>query len=186
MPDVPLQSIAPMPLILNLKKFLHNRAIGKFRSTNLNRLPENHFSTIRSVGVLFEATDAKDREVVLDYSSNLRKSGIEVWPFGFFDSKIKDITFPFDFIDLKSITFAFLPEGERIAKFIATPFDVLINLDTSSHMPMNYIAAASRALFKIGPAHGNHAHYDLMIEMHERDIAGYIQEIRTTFNKIQG
>lgn len=175
-----------MPVISRLKTFLHKRAIAKFRGTNLNKLPENHFSSIKSIGILFEAIEAKDREIVLEYAELLKKMGIDVWPFGFFNSKIKDITFPFEFIDLTHVTFAFLPEGKRIAEFIATQFDVLINLDTSSHRPLNYIAAASKALFKIGPAHGNHAHYDLMIEMHEKDLARYIQDIRTTFNKIQG
>ena len=186
MPAVSLQSIVSMPVISRLKTFLHNRALARYPGTNLNMLPENHFSSIKSVGILFEAMDAKDREVVLGYAELLKKMGMDVSPLGFFNSKIKDITFPFDFIDLNNITFAFLPEGEKISKFIATPFDVLINLDTSSHRPLNYIAAASKALFKIGPAHGNHTHYDLMIEMHEKDLARYIQDIRTTFNKIQG
>ncbi|HLF65135.1 MAG TPA: hypothetical protein VI603_15330, partial [Saprospiraceae bacterium] len=96
-----------MPVISRLKTFLHNRALARYHGTNLNMLPENHFSSIKSVGILFEAMDAKDREVVLGYAELLKKMGMDVWPFGFFNSKIKDITFPFDFIDLNNITFAF-------------------------------------------------------------------------------
>lgn len=165
---------------------MHDRAMAKFRTTNLNKVPDNHFSEIKSVGIAFLASDAKDREEVLKYADYLKKTGFDVETFGFFNSKIKDITFPFKFIDLTNLSFAYLPLGEQVIEFINKPFDVLINLDTASHKPLNYIAAASKALFKIGPAHGNHAHYDLMIEMHEHDLARYIQDIRTTFNKIQG
>lgn len=175
-----------MPLISRLKTFMHDRAMARFRTTNLNKVPDNHFSAIKSVGIVFVATDTKDREVVLKYVEYLKKTGIDVDILGFFDAKIKDVTFPFKFFDLTNLSFAFLPQGEQVSAFVHRQFDVLINLDTATHRPLNYIAAASRALFKIGPAHGNHAHYDLMIEMHQHDLARYIQDIRTTFNKIQG
>ena len=175
-----------MPMIRRLKTFLFERAIGKYRETNLSHVPENHFSAIRSIGILFEATDAADREVVLAFAEQLRETGAEVWPLGFINSKVDGITFRFDFIDLTQLSFAWLPKGEHVRKFIATPFDVLINLDTNTHRPLNYIAAASKALFKIGPAQGDHSHYDLMIEMQEKDVSRYIHEIRSTFNKIQG
>jgi hypothetical protein len=69
---------------------------------------------------------------------------------------------------------------------MATPFDVLINLDTEMYRPVSYIAAASQALFKIGPAEGNHDHYDLMIATHGKDVNEYIEQIRSVFNKIEG
>lgn len=175
-----------MPLISRLKIFMHNRAMRKFRTTNLNKVPDNHFSTIKSVGILFLANDAKECDVVFRYRDQLEKTGFQVWPFGYFNFKVREKPTKFDFIDLTNLSFAYIPASDKITQFITKPFDVLINLDTASHRPLNYIAAASKALFKIGPAHGNHAHYDLMIDMHEHDLARYIQDIRTTFNKIQG
>jgi hypothetical protein len=186
MPAVSIHAKASMSPFTRLKKFLFNRRIGKYHQTNLSRVPENHFSAINSVGIIFDATDSKVSSIVLAFVDQLRKKEFEVWPFGFFNSRNPGTPVTFDFIDLKQLSFAWIPEGERIQKFIDTPFDVLINLDTSAHRPLNYIAAASKALFKIGPAHGNHAHYDLMVEMHGSDLERYIQEIRTTFNKIQG
>ncbi len=175
-----------MSLTRRLKTFLYDRAIGKYRETNLNHVRENHFSSIRSIGILFEATDSADREVVLAFANQLRETGIEVWPLGYINSKVDGITFRFDFIDLNQLSFAWLPKGDHVTKFISTSFDVLINLDTEMHKPLNYIAAASKALFKIGPAQGDHKHYDLMVEMPEKDVSRYIQQIRNVFNRIQG
>jgi hypothetical protein len=186
MSEIAIRTRTAMPVIARLKKFLYQRAIRRYRSTNLNKVPENHFSVIRSVGILFDASQAHDREVILAYAERLRGSGIKVSLCGFFNSKVEGITFPFDFIDLKSVSFAGLPRGEHVEKFIEAPFDVLINLDMSLHRPLNYIAAASKALFKIGPAEGDQRHYDLLIGIPDRNMEKFIHEIRTTFNKIQG
>jgi hypothetical protein len=175
-----------MPLLSNFRKFLYQRAVRKYKSTNLEQVPDRHFVNIKSVGIVFDANEAKDREAVMAYVERLQNSGMEVWPFGFFDTKIVGVTFPFDFIDVTHLSFAQLPKGDRIREFIQAPFDVLINLDNLLYPPINYICAASQALFKIGPAHGNPDHYDLMIETHEKSLNKYIEEIRKTFKKISG
>ena len=186
MADVLFRSVKSIPLLSRLKTFLYRRAIGKYRSTNISKVSENHFKKIRTVGILFDANDTKGREAVIGYRQQLQESGITVSLFGYFNSKVDGITFPFDFIDIRDLSFAYLPEGDRVRQFISTPFDVLINLDTQMHKPMSYMAAASRALFKIGPAQGDHNHYDLMIATEGNDIALYIEQIRSVFNKIEG
>lgn len=175
-----------MTLLLDLRDFLYRRALRKFKDTNLSKAPDNHFGQIRKVGIIFDANEAKDREAVMAYADRLRKTGINVWIFGYFNTKIEDITFPFDFIDTTSLSFAHLPKGEKIRDFIGTKFDVLINLDTAQYPAVGYIAAASQALFKIGPANGNPAHYDLMVESSSQDLRKYIDDIRTIVNKISG
>jgi hypothetical protein len=175
-----------MALLSNLRKFIYDRALRKYRSTNLQKVSDHHFSNIKSVGIVFDANEAQDREAVMAYVQRLQNSGMDVWPFGFFHTKIDGVTFPFDFIDITELSFAKLPKGERIREFIQMPFDVLINLDTRLYPPINYICAASQALFKIGPAHGNPEHYDLMIETHEQHLNKYIEDIRKTFKKISG
>ena len=173
-----------MPFLTRLRRFIYERALGRYTTTNVHQIGEKHFAEISSVGIVFDANEAADREAVLKYVDRLRNSGIEVWPFGFFHTRIMDVTFPFDFIDNTNLSFARLPKGERVREFIQTPFDVLINLDTVLYPPINYICAASRALFKIGPANGDPAHYDLMIDTHENTLERYIEEIRKTFKKI--
>jgi hypothetical protein len=175
-----------MPLTTKLRNYLHERALRKYRGTNIDHAPVDLFNQIKSVGILFDANDARDRDAVLEFTAQLKAEGIDAWPFGFFNSKIEGLTFNFDYIDLNQLSFAYLPKGERIRKFIATEFDLLVNLDTAQYAPVNFIAAASKALFKIGPARGNPAHYDLMIDTAEKDLRKYIIEIRTTFNKISG
>lgn len=180
------QPVRAMPLISRLKSFLHKRAVDKFHTTNLSKAPANHFSSIKTVGILFDATHDVERDTVLGYARRLREEGIVVALLGFFNTKVEGIDFNFPYIDLKNLSFSQIPHGSQVEHFIQTPFDVLINLDTAMHKPLNYIAAASKALFKIGPAEGDHKHYDLMIAAPNHDLTNYIEQIKTTFNKIQG
>lgn len=173
-----------MSVKTKLQNFLHERAMRKYRETNLNGAREDLFTQISHVGILFDANESQDRDAVLDYAERLRAEGIKVWLFGYFNSKIEGVTFKFDYIDLSQLNFSFLPKGEKIKAFIETPFDLLINLDTSVHAPLNYVAAASKAQFKIGPSKGNAMHYDLMIESREKELGKYIDQIRMIFNKI--
>lgn len=186
MPEVAIQRVRTMPLFSRLKSFLYQRAVNKFHSTNLAKAPAGLFSSIKSVGVLFDATHASDRELILGYANDLRAKGISVSLLGYFAAKIEGVDFKFDYIDLKNLSFAYIPHGEQVRTFINAPFDVLINLDSSMQKPLNYIAAASKALFKIGPAEGDHRHYDLMVTAPDKDLNTYIQHIKSTFNKIQG
>lgn len=186
MHDLIAQPRTDMALVLKIKDFLFKRALRKYKSTNLNHAPADLFAQIKTVGILFDAAEAKNREVILDYAGKLNSSGITTQLLGFIPSKVNGVSFSFDFIDVKNLSFSGIPQGQAIDNFINNRFDLLINLDTSMHKPLTYIAVASKAFFKIGPAHGEHHHYDLMISMQGNDIATYIQEIRTTFNKILG
>lgn len=175
-----------MPIVDKLRDYLHTRALRKFKATHLSQAPHNHFGQIRKIGILFDANEAGDREAVIEYADRLRKTGINVWIFGYFDAKIEQVTFPFDFFDKTHLSFAHLPKGEKVQQFINTRFDVLINLDVEQYPALNYIAAASQALFKIGPATADPLHYDLMIGSGSDNLRQYIDQIRSVFNKISG
>ena len=62
---------------------------------------------------------------------------------------------------------------------------MLVNLDYRQLKPITYIAAASKALFKVCPANGNQAHYDLMVDLGDNySTKEMIAEFRKTFRMI--
>lgn len=175
-----------MAVLNKLKDFLYRQSLRKYRSTNLAKASPGHFKNIRSVGIIFDAMEARDRDVVLDYARTLKEGGIAVDILGYFNTKIEGPSFKVPYFDIRGLNFAGIPTGEHVHTFIQKPFDVLINLDQSDHKAINYVCAASQAIFKCGPAHGNPAHYDLMVAMQGGDLKAYLDQIRITFNKISG
>ena len=171
-------------MIERLKQKLFERAINRFDSTNLEQINSRHFDEIGSVGIIFEASNPAACETVMKFRHDLIHREKEVQILGFFNQKQVLVAMPFNYFTLEHLNFALVPKGDIVRQFIAQQFDVLINLDHESCQPLNYIAAASNAMFKIGPASGNYKHYDLMIDMPKFELQAFIQEIRHTFNQI--
>jgi hypothetical protein len=186
MPEISTQPVNVMTLISRLKSLLYSRTLQKFHATNLNKVPVDHFSAIRTVGILLDASDSRHCRIIRDYQQKLTGMGVTSQLLGYYNSRVVDDPPDFPFFTAQQLSFAYIPKAGVADEFINTPFDVLINLDMKMHKPLSYIAAASKALFKIGPANGDHRHYDLMIHTPDGDLEKYLEEIRATFNKIQG
>ena len=51
-----------MSVKTKLQSFLHERAMRKYRDTNLNGAREDLFTQIGYVGILFDANESRDRD----------------------------------------------------------------------------------------------------------------------------
>jgi hypothetical protein len=157
----------------------------RYRSTNLHMLPDDHFENIHTIGILFDATPQEDHKSILKFKKRLISNGKDVDILGFFNHKEEIGAQSFSYFNTEGVGFSMTPKSDVAKQFIEHPFDILINLDFKGNMTINYISAASRALFKIGPATGNYDHYDLMIDLGEDyQVARLIREIRHNFNLI--
>ena len=147
--------------------------------TDLNKkLVQNHslnrssveFSTAKSIGILFDATDAASRNKVLDYVQKLINKGKQVNLLSFVKKKKKDLNFPFKFFTLQDVSWKMIPENNAINQFISKRFDILISLylptqkEKLVNKPLEYISALSKANFRVGPFCGNTNSFDLIID----------------------
>ncbi|RLD20953.1 MAG: hypothetical protein DRI69_05215 [Bacteroidetes bacterium] len=172
-------------MLTRLKQILYNFKLRRYRTTNLHLLPDKHFQNIKSIGIVFDATSEKNHKSILNFQNKLKDEGRDVQLLGFFNQKEEPGPQTFSYFYIDGVGFAMTPTSDVAKQFIEHPFDVLINLDYDCNTTINYICAASRALFKIGPATGNPDHYDLMIDLGEHYKMGpFIKEIRSTFNLI--
>ncbi len=172
-------------MLTRLKQILYDQKLKRYRTTNLHLLPDNHFQNIRQVGVLFDATSEKDHKSVLRFRTQLKDKGLDVHLLGFFNQKEEPGPRDFSYFNIEGVGFAMTPSSDVAKQFIERAFDVLINLDYNGNVTLNFISAASRALFKIGPATGNPKHYDLMIDLGENyQMKQLITEIQRNFNLI--
>ena len=122
----------------------------------------------KAVGILFDATLLEERKVVLQFAEKLKRQNKQVKLLGFFHVKLKTADFPFKYFDKKQLDWALRPKSNDVTDFINHSFDLLINLSKNTILPLDYIAAHSKAKFRVGPFTGNTFCYDLMIDIDEK------------------
>ena len=127
------------------------------------------FASAKHVGVLCSPHDELTTGQVKGFLRYLSQKGIKYSVFGYFDGKEIPENFLYwkemDFITRQDINFFFIPKNTVVEKFIAEPFDLLINCSINHYFPMEYIAQLSKAKCKVGVKHENETYYDLMIDI---------------------
>ncbi len=139
------------------------------------------FANAKTVGILFNATDKEEFELVKRYVRYLKECDKKVKALGFFNTdKIPELTYTkleWDFFTIKDLAWNYIPNKNFIENFINEEFDILIDMNVHQDFPLYYISALSKAHFKIGQYNIN-ADYDLMIEMPvEKGLKYYLRSI---------
>jgi len=171
-------------MLSKIRSYLYNRKLQRLGGTNLHKTRAGHFSALKSVGCVFDASETEVYKSIEKFAKELRKSGKEVDILGFYNQKnVPDVS-PFRFFTTEHLSMAMIPSKSEIAtQFMTKPFDLLINFSSTPHPPVSYLCAASHALFKVGPSTANINHYDLIIDLPAGfDVDRYINELRRTLN----
>jgi hypothetical protein len=127
------------------------------------------FLELRSVGILFDAGNAEDFELVKRYVVYLREHQKKVKVLGFFAQKqIPALTYSkleYDFFSVKDLDWKGIPQGATITNFSEESFDILFDLNIHDHFALKYIAGTSKARFKVGKYKEEDIDiYDMMID----------------------
>ncbi|MFL5762794.1 MAG: DUF6913 domain-containing protein [Bacteroidia bacterium] len=168
------QSIADRSLQQELKMAPRERKPNRFS-----------FEQIKTVGIIFDATNTDDYEIVKRYVVYLREHLKKVKVLGFFSTKeIPALTYSkleYDFFSLKELSWLGKPNSTIIRNFIDEEYDLLIDLNIQDHFALKYIAALSKAKFKVGKfdEEGFDIH-DLMIDSdNTKTIKYFLRQIDT-------
>src|SRR5688572_4894522 len=137
------------------------------------------FDEAKKIGLLYDATDEGDFEAIKTYIKGVRKEQKEIYALGFVDRKELPRTqfaqYGIDFFTRKDLGWNMIPGNLTVDNFISEPYDVVINLALNSCFPLRYIAAVSKARFRVGRFDKRNTYcYDLMLNI--RDDIG-IQEL---------
>lgn len=181
-----------MSVLANIKSniggyFLKQEMAGLKRDRNMLNLDE-----ARTVGILFEATDKEEFELVKKYVLYLRDLKKKVKAIGYFSTgETPDFTFSkleYDFFSKKDLNWYNKPSDKFVSNFMQEDFDILLDLNIHSHFPLRYIAGISKARFKVGPyKEGDEAIYDLMIEGTEgKGMKYFLRQVDTYLLMLSG
>lgn len=154
-----------------IKQFLANNALKKEIALRPRKVSPHkfNFDRIKTVGMLFDASNPEDFELVKRYVVYLREQAKKVKVMGYFSAKqIPSLTYSkleYDFFSSKEINWLGKPTTHIIDNFMNEEYDLLIDLNIHDHFPLKYIAALSQAKFKVGKyKEEDETIYDMMID----------------------
>lgn len=156
----------------------------KRETKNRHRLVRSvNFNKANNIGILFDATDKNEFELVKQYIKKLKDEGKKIQALGYYNHKetpvMMNSKLEYDFFTLKEINWHFKPTSSFVNKYLEINFDILINLCTKSVLPIMYVLALSKAKFKVGMYREKYvSYYDLLVHhQQEKGLPIFIQNI---------
>lgn len=143
------------------------------------------FDSAKSIGVLFDATEQAKRDQVMPFIDTLKRKGIEIVPIGYFDSKQEVDSYTFKGFNKNDIDWMGRPKSHILKNYADKTFDFLICIYQGECLPIEYIAALSKAQMRVGPYTDNTYCYDLIIDTSKNNsIKHFLKEVDFYLNKI--
>jgi hypothetical protein len=185
-----------MSIFKNIKQFIANRALKlELQDVQKDKKPNKFkFDKAKTVGILFDATNAEDYEIVKRYVVYLREHQKRIKVIGYFSTKqIPTLTYSkleYDFFSVKELNWLGKPTSPVIQNFINEEYDLLIDLNIHDHFALKYISALSKAAFKVGKYDENNIEtFDMMIDADNTKTVKYflrqIDTYITMLNKVE-
>ena len=176
-----------MDLFLKVRR----RFFKKNMATNLPPNPTGRKTTslekAQSVGILFDATDAKDRQTVADFAAKLARLGKKVRLLGFvhIPEKLVPADLPFVHFTKKNTNWYGRPATEKAEAFCKEKFDLMLCLFSGENRPLEWIAARSSARMKAGGALHFYKNLDLTVEIAAgKDLGELIAQLEFYFKRL--
>ena len=129
------------------------------------------FNRIKTIGILYDATQEATIEEVKQAAIRLTAMGKEIFMLGFVDKKELPTSLEphtkEDYYCRKDLHWYQLPLKDRISRFANEQFDYLLNVYTADSIPLVGVSALSRAHCRLGTFHRKYTDcYDFMINEH--------------------
>ena len=143
------------------------------------------FASTKTVGIIFNADDNDNQKTIFSFVERLKNQGKIVYLFGFVDRKVKNGNFPFKFFSKNDLNLFLIPGGKEVEAFTGRELDILINLSLKKVPALDYIAAFSKAKFRVGPVVSQTYSYDLMIDTSGNNtLDNFIESLMTNLEKM--
>jgi len=158
--------------------FLKKESAGIERAKAIMNLKD-----AKTVGILYDASNINDTDLVKKYIAYLRDSGKKVKSIGYLAVKELPNTIQISLdqqcLTLKEVNWYYKPAISFIGNFVKEEYDLLLDLNISRQLPLTYIAALSKAKCKVGRFTNKYMNlYDVMIEVDkEKTMKYFLQNV---------
>jgi hypothetical protein len=171
----------------NIRLNIARRKLRK-RTANLKRQKALYdFASAKSIGIICASADEKSVHILKEFLQFLSQKNIQYRVLGYFNMKKIPNNFLFwkemDFFTQKELNYFFIPASPTVDKFIATPFDMLINCSMEPYFPIEYIMQSSVAKCKVGIS--DNQYNDLSLELKKREIGIFLENVRLYLSNLR-
>lgn len=171
-------------MIRRIKERLGENQLQRALKIHVRQKEFLNLEDVRSIGIVFEATDGDEFEFVKKYVNDLKQMGKRVHAIGFFDNKhtpqnISYTKADFDLFNVKELQGVGTPNSPYIKTFITELRDLLIDINIKNKFPLRYISAMSYAKCKVGiDIPENQCIHDILISVGKKDgIDNYLKQV---------
>jgi len=174
-------------MFLNIVRWFFYRKLRAEASARKREKQVHNLKTAKKIGILYDATLAENNVMVTAFAEKLKADGKEVSLLGYINDKKTMSSEDITLFNNKSLNAFQIPSGKEVDDFLAKPFDILINAHTDESLPLIYIAAISKASFRIGPyLDAAKDSFDLLIQMvAKQDLHHYLDQVKHHLQNLQ-
>jgi len=166
-----------------IRSSLGEKMLVKKANMLVRKKHAHNFNTAKTIGIIFEASNKRDFQLVKEFSKYLTGIHIDCSILGFVNAKeisndllFRDNTY---FFCNKDLDFFFRPSQPDVNRFLMKNFDILIDLSLVRYFPLSYIISLSPAVFKVGRYTEGNTELDFMIDIHSQpDLEFLIEQIK--------
>lgn len=168
---------------MNWLQSLQQRAYQYFLKKGMQQRPDTqtplNFRKAKDIGIIFEAKDGDGVDnLITNYKESLRRLGKRVEVLAHFNDKQQREFYPFPSFSNRDTNWANVPNSKEVKYFIEKRFDVLLCLHNDSNSALEYIAAVSKANFRVGFYQSSTVcYYELMVHNKSNSIRSLLNQI---------
>lgn len=159
-----------MKILKNIKFKIGQKKMQKtVRKPETNAVACNLYKA-KAIGIVFNASLKQEFDEVNLFIENLKKQITIVEALGYVESdnyeEFHETNHKNRLFNKTDLTKFFKPKSSQVKEFCETEFDILIDLNIKDCLPLSFVIAESKALFKTGLySEKEPNYYDLMLKI---------------------
>jgi len=146
--------VQAMALIEQFKNYIGRLQLEKELKSKRKKQKLISFTNVNQIGIVYHANNTEQEKIITSYAADLRAEGLKVYMLGYVDSKQLPANKKFllysEYFWKEKLNGFNLPLKGKIGQFLQTEFDVLLNLYYEPLLPLQAIAAYSKAKYNLG------------------------------------
>ena len=171
-----------------LKKWLFLRSIKKGKDKLPSKASARAWKSIKTIGLLFDATNQSHRKWASTAMETLRREGKNVSALAYAADHLPTENMPFQHFTKKDLDWLSRPRSEVVKEFLAHHKHLLIFPEQNPHPALEYILALTSADIKAGHYEENtNTELDLLIDLSGQDdpilLVAEIQKLLSTIKQ---
>ncbi|MFM2306734.1 MAG: hypothetical protein RLZZ367_1403 [Bacteroidota bacterium] len=175
-----------MKLWEDIRNYFYRKAIQRKLEGQSTKRVLTNLDDAETIGILYDSTNPDNDIIITRFAEQLRNDGKTVEILGFINDKKIDHKADIAVFNKKAISWAQVPQDERVEKFAAKDFDLLFAAFTNVSLPLEYVARIAKAKWRVGVYDDRKTdYYEMMIKMGDKTEVQYFIDQATHFlNKI--